>query len=212
MKYLKIDQKSEEWWKLKVGKVSGTRFGMVISGAKNSLIEELVNEELDGCIEVGDYESEDMLFGTENERIAIDEYTKMCGIEFNRGGVIMSDFSLIHMSSPDAINVLRGIVVEVKCTMHGKTQISRFRFGIDSKYKPQVLNYFACSDDVKEVHWISYCPFRPGRPIVVIIVTLDTVFDKGKTVRQIIAEGRLLLKKVERDAKELKEQFTTINF
>ena len=56
MNYQRIEQKSPEWWKLKVGKVSGTRFGQLISNRENSLVEEIVNELLDGCCEHDDYE------------------------------------------------------------------------------------------------------------------------------------------------------------
>ena len=218
MNYQKIEQKSPEWWQLKVGKVSGTRFGQLISTRENSLVEELVNELLDGCCEQDDYESEEMLFGTENEPIAIDLYSQMSGIEFDRGGVILSDYSSYHMASPDGIHVQNGIVVEIKCTMHGNTQIKRFFNGIDSQYKPQVINYFACSDDVKEVHLISYCPFRPERPIVVIVITPDTVIyadkdpKKSKTVRHVVEEGRSKLKALEQDVLSAKKAFETIDF
>lgn len=218
MNYLKIEQESPEWWKLKVGKVSGTRLGQLISNRENSLVEEMVNELLDGCCEQSDYESDDMIFGTENEPVAIDLYEKMTGLTFERGGVIISDYSTMHMASPDGIIVNDGIVCEVKCTQHGKTQIKRFFNGIDSQYKPQVINYFSCSDDVKEVHWISFCPFRPERPIVAIVVTLDTVIyqnkdsRKSKTVRDVVIEGRQLLKELETEVIATKKKFETIEF
>ena len=50
MSYLKIEQHSTEWWQFKVGRVSGTRFGKLISGRDNGLIYEIVNELLDGHI------------------------------------------------------------------------------------------------------------------------------------------------------------------
>ena len=37
MSYLKIEQHSTEWWQFKVGRVSGTRFGKLISGRDNGL-------------------------------------------------------------------------------------------------------------------------------------------------------------------------------
>lgn len=218
MNYQRIEQKSPEWWKLKVGKVSGTRFGQLISNRENSLVEEIVNELLDGCCEYDDYENEEMIFGDENESIAIDLYSQMIGIEFERGGVILSDFSDYHMASPDAINLDKGIVVEVKSTMHGKTQIKRFFNGIDSQYKPQSINYFACSNDVKEVHWISYCPFRPERPIIAIILTRDSIIyadkdpRKSKSIRLVVEEGRTKLKALEQDVICAKKAFETIDF
>lgn len=215
MNYQRIEQKSPEWWLLKVAKISGTRFGQATSSRDNGLIYELVSESLDGFIEQTDFENEDMQFGTENEPVAIDLYEEKSGIIFERGGVILSDYSPIHMASPDGINLEKGIIVEVKCTMHGKTQVSRFANGIDSKYIPQVINYFACSDDVKEVHWVSYCPFRPERVLVVVCVNLDTIFKVGKkdvTVREMVNDGRLAIKNIEQEVKELKEKFITYEF
>lgn len=218
MNYQRIEQKSPEWWKLKVGKVSGTRFGQLISNRENSLVEEIVNELLDGCCDQDDYESEEMTFGNENEPIAIDLYSQMIGVEFERGGVILSDFSDYHMASPDAINLEKGIVVEVKSTMNGKTQIKRFFNGIDSQYKPQAINYFACSDDVKEVHWISYCPFRQERPIIAIVLTRDSIIypekypKKSKSIRLVVEEGRTKLKALEQDIISAKKAFETIDF
>ena len=218
MNYQRIEQKSPEWWQIKVGKVSGTRFGQLISSRENSLPEELVNELLDGCCEQSEYESDDMIFGTENESVAIDAYEQMTGLKFDRGGVILSDFSPLHMASPDGIIVDNGIVCEVKCTQHGKTQIKRYINGIDSAYKPQIINYFANSDDVKEVHWVSFCPYRPERPIVVFIVTLDTIIyphkdpSKSKTVRDVVVDGRELLKDLEQVVKAIKKAFETIEF
>ena len=218
MNYQKIEQLSPEWWKLKVGKISGTRFGQLISSRENSLVERLVNELLDGCCEQSDYVSEEMQFGIDNEPIAIDLYSKMTGIDFDHGGVIISDFSDYHIASPDGIKESLGIIVEVKSTQDGALQIKRFIHGIDTDKKPQVINYFANSDDVKAVHWISFCPFRPERPIVAIIVTLDYVIypnkdpKKSKTVRDVVIEGRQLLKEIEPEIIATKKAFETIEF
>jgi predicted phage-related endonuclease len=218
MNYQKIEQKSAEWWAVKVGKISGTRFGQLISTRDNSLIFELVNEKLDGYIEQDDYQNEDMQFGNENEPIAIDLYEQSTGITFDRGGVILSDFSDIHMASPDAVNVERGIVLEVKSTMHGKNQIKRFVNGIDPEYVSQVVNYFACSDAVKSVHWVSYCPFRKERPLVTYIFTRDSVIKKAtsrtkeQTVNDLVEIGRTELKNIESEIKKVTELFTQIEF
>lgn len=214
MKYLNIEQRSQEWWDLKVGKVSGTRYGQLTSTRSNSLLEEVANETLDGFIEQDDFTTEDIQFGVDNEEPAICEYEARICKKFTRGGVILSDFSPIHMASPDAINEKEGIVVEIKCTSHGKTHLKRFLNGIDSNYLPQVINYFAVSDDVKEVHWVSYCPFRQERPIIAIIFTRDTVIDekKGTTIQHKVNEGRAILPIFEQQVKDLIESFNEVKF
>ena len=67
MKYLKIEQKSPEWWAYKVGRVSGTRTGQLISTRENSLIDEMLDEMLDGFVKPNDFQTDEMLFGIENE-------------------------------------------------------------------------------------------------------------------------------------------------
>jgi hypothetical protein len=215
MNYQKIEQLSPEWWALKVGKISGTRFGQLISTRENSLIDECLNELLDGYIEPDDYENEDLLFGRENEKAAIDLYEQISGITFaERGGVIISDYSSLSIASPDAVNLDLGIVCEAKCTMHGKTQIKRFRKGIESDKLPQIINYFAQSDDVKQVHWISYCPFRTERPLVSYIFTPDTIVDEKKktTIAELVVSGRTKLVEFEQELEKLKNEFITIDF
>ena len=215
MNYQKIEQLSPEWWALKVGKISGTRFGQLISTRENSLIDECLNELLDGYIEPDDYENEDLLYGRENEKAAIDLYEQISGIIFSeRGGVIISDYSSLSIASPDAVNLDSGIVCEAKCTMHGKTQIKRFRKGIESDKLPQIINYFAQSDDVKEVHWISYCPFRSERPLVSYIFTPDTIIDEKKktTIAELVVLGRTKLIDFEQELEKLKNEFITFDF
>jgi hypothetical protein len=221
MNYQRIQQQSKEWWELKVGKVSGTRFGLLISGRENTLVDELANEVLDGQCDFDDFTNEDMLFGQENEPIALQIYSQRSGIALEHGGVILSDFSPIHMASPDAVNCERGIVVEVKCTMHGKTQLNRFRKGIDSNHLGQVINYFAVSDSVNEVHWLSYCPYRPERDLIVIVFKRDTVISSKETkarglevvtIQDVVIQGRTALVGLEKEVNDLVREFKTIQF
>ena len=229
MNYQRIKQLSPEWWEIKAGKISGTRYGQVISGRKNNLVYELINENLSGYIEQDDFITEDMQFGKDNESIALDLYEAKSGIKFIRGGVIFSDYSRIHMASPDGINLELGIVCEIKCTQHGDKQIKRFFEGPEPEYPPQIKNYFAQSNDVKEVHWVSYCPYRPERPLVIHIykrsdisyyekVESETTDEKGKvnkikteTPVTIHAEseiGRALINQLESEINRMTQEFT----
>jgi hypothetical protein len=221
MNYQQIEQKSPEWWALKVGKVSGTRFSQLISTRENSLVYKMANEILDGCVKIDDYESEEMQFGTENEPIALDLYEQRTGVKFERGGVLLSDFSEIHMASPDGTNLERGIIAEVKCTMNGETQIKRFVEGIESDKLGQIVNYFACSNDVKEVHWISYCHFRPERDIVSIVFNRETVVKRKETksrglevetIADLVEKGLKALPELETEINEVIKSFKQLDF
>ena len=216
MSYLKIEQNTPEWWAYKVGKISGTRFGQLISSRENSLIEELADEIMNGYCEISDFEDEDIIFGKENESIAIDLYEEKSGLKFERGGVLQSDVCKMHMASPDAINYEKGIVVEVKCTRHGKTHLKRFYNGIESNYKPQIINYFAVDTKINEVHFISYCPYRIERPLVVQIIKRDTeIYNSSKkkeTVQNVCDNTAFFLSEAETNINDLIEQFKNIEF
>ena len=216
MSYLKIEQNTPEWWAYKVGKISGTRFGQLISSRENSLIEELADEIMNGYCEISDFEDEDIIFGKENESIAIDLYEEKSGLKFERGGVLQSDVCKMHMASPDAINYEKGIVVEVKCTRHGKTHLKRFYNGIESNYKPQIINYFAVDPKINEVHFISYCPYRPERPLVVQIIKRDTeIYNSSKkkeTVQNVCDNTAFFLSEAETNIKDLITNFKQIEF
>jgi hypothetical protein len=177
--YLNIEQNSPEWWAYKVGKISGTRFGQLISGRDNGLIFELANEILDGACEQSDFENDEITFGKENEGIALDLLSQMVSIPFEHGGVMahptLSEFC---MASPDGVDLATGTVAEIKCTMSGATQMRRFIEGVESKYRPQVANYFF--NGAMRVLWASYCPFRPERPLVIHEITPDSVYSESR--------------------------------
>ena len=187
MNILMVEQGSQEWWDAKVGSIGGTRFGNVISTKKNRLISTLVNEKLNGYCEQDDYVNEDMQSGIDNEPIARQLYIEKSGINFRQVGMIKSDYSEIHHASPDGLSDDNSIVLEVKSTSDGSIHMERFWNGVEASYMPQIKNYFAVSDEVKEVHFVSYCPYRPERPLVVIIFKAADFFEETKKARLKVA-------------------------
>lgn len=200
MKIENCEQLSPEWWAIKKGKISGTRFGQVISGRKNRLVYDLLNEQLSEYLFPDDYVSDEMQFGIDNEPVALEMYEKMTGIHVNRIGAILSETSAIHMASPDGISDDHTIIQEVKCTQDGAIHIQRFFEGPESSYLPQIKNYFAVDDQVKEVHWISYCPERPERPLIVIKF-------KREDFNGEIEKGRAAISNIEAELSSLQTQF-----
>lgn len=210
MKINNCEQRSEEWFRLRAGSIGGTGFGQVISDRKNRLVYDLLDEQLNGMARMDDFISDDMQFGIDNEPIARQLYSEESGIEFTEIGLILSDHSGIHHASPDGINLERGIVLEIKCTQTGAVHLQRYFEGVESSYMPQIINYFAVSDEVKEVHWVSYCPNRPERPIVKHIFTRGSMVKHGKTMQTIafvVADARQEIKVIESKLTELRNQF-----
>jgi len=188
---MKIDyceQRSETWYRLRAGSIGGNRLGSATSGRKNRLAYDLLNEQLNGIAQMDDYINDDMMFGIENEPIARDKYSGQCGIKFAECGLIQSEQSAIHHASPDGINLERGIVLEIKCTANGAIHLQRFFEGVEPAHIPQIVNYFAVSDEIKEVHWVSYCPERTERPLIVFLFDRDTYTDSIRIAREKITE------------------------
>jgi predicted phage-related endonuclease len=201
MKILTMQQRSPEWHAARVGSIGGTGFGQVISGKKNRLIYNLINERLNGYATQDDYVSEDMQFGIDNEPIARELYSQKTGIEFREVGLIKSDYSDIHHASPDGISPDNSIVLECKCTDDGAIQLQRFFEGVETSHMPQIINYFAVSDEVKEVHWISYCPYREERPLVIYTF-------KAEFYQDDIAKARTKIKAIEAEIEKKIQEFT----
>lgn len=195
-----MQQRSPEWYDARKGKIGGTRFGQVISGKKNRLIYELLDEDMSEFLFPDDFVSDEMQFGIDNEPIARDMYIRQTGINFREVGLIQSDFSSIHIASPDGLSDDNTKVLEIKCTMDGSIHLQRFFEGVENSYMPQIKNYFAVSDEVKEVHWVSYCPDRPERPIIVYIFTREHFSD--------IEKGRDIISQIEAKLSLLKQEWT----
>jgi hypothetical protein len=203
MKISRVDQRSQEWFELKRGRIGGTRFSQVLSNVKNRLIYELLSERIDGLMEEEEeYDSFEMQFGRDNEDMVLEMYTTKTGIKTEKVGAIFSDYVDIHMASPDAVNIELGIVQEVKCTLKPSIQRQRMYEGIDPKHIGQVISYFALSNEIKEVHWISYCPYAKGCELIVHVVKLDTMMKDG-TVLTISEKARTKLLSIERQIKEM---------
>jgi hypothetical protein len=171
-----FEQGSHEWWQAKKGRIGGTRFGQVISNRKNRLVYELANEILTPVYWPDDYVNEEMQFGIDNEPVAIALYEEAIGMKFTKPGLFLPEYpeqAAIHCASPDGWNTEHGIVVEVKSTQNGAIHLQRFAEGVESSYMPQIRNYFAISDDVKQVHWLSFCPDRPEMPTWLQIFTRE---------------------------------------
>lgn len=201
MKIEYCEQQSPEWYALKKGRIGGTRFSQVISGKKNRLIYDLLDEQLSDFLFPDDYISDEMQFGIDNEEIACNLYADMAGLELIKVGAIMSDFSSIHLASPDRITPDFDIIIEAKCTRDGGLHIQRFFDGPESSYMPQIKNGFAVSNRVRQVHWVSYCPSRPERPIVAWVFTRDMCEPD-------VTKGREQIKVIESKLIELKQKFT----
>ena len=161
---------------------------VVLSNRKNRLVYQLMNEMLNNRYDYDEYINDDIQYGIDNEMVALELYEEQQGISIHQVGAIISESSKIHIASPDALSDCCEIVQEVKCTMDGSIHIQRIFEGIDSKYLPQCINYFVVCPDVKRVDFISYCGFRPERPLHVIKLERSVFTKEIETGRRKLSE------------------------
>jgi putative phage-type endonuclease len=154
MKIIKCEQGTEEWLKMRLGKVTGTRLKSVMGtkAARETLIYELVAEQLSG---VGEsvYVNDAMRWGTDHEDEAIELYGK----KVKKVGFCISDEFPFLGLSPDALRGKTG-AVEVKCPST-KVAIKYMSMKtVPKEYLWQVVNYYLVCETLKTLDFVVYDP------------------------------------------------------
>ena len=201
MKIFNFPQGSPEWHELKRGNIGGTRFGAVISGKKNQLVYELLNERLSPWMEPVDLSfSEDVQFGIDNEPVP-ELYSKQTGYPI--WGSRSDNIWLLRHSPPQPGRHYSGQVNSAWNKIYQERPQTPWSGSLRAWIKNTYHSYnaFAVSDEVKEVHWISFCPDRFERPIVAFIL-------KREMFKVQIESGRTNIKRLEADINKMESEFT----
>ena len=208
-----IEQRTDEWFQQRLGKVTASRISDVIAKTKtgvstsrqNYLIQ-LVSERLTG--KKGDsFVNQAMLDGIERESAARELYMQTRGVSVTEVGFF--DHPTIAMSgaSPDgAVNAEEdgkyAGLIEIKCpieTTHTNTLMSK---SVPSKYIPQIQwQMSSVSPNVKWCDFISYNPnFPDTMQLFVVRVERDNDY-----IAELEAEVIKFLDEVEQTIIKLKE-------
>ena len=166
-----IEQRTDEWFQQRLGKVTASRISDVIAKTKTGVstsrqnyLVQLVSERLTG--KKGDsFVNQAMLDGIERESAARELYMRTRGVSVTEVGFF--DHPTIAMSgaSPDgAVNAEEegkyiGLI-EIKCpieTTHTNTLMSK---SVPSKYIPQMQWQLACTN----ARWVDFVSYNPNFP------------------------------------------------
>jgi putative phage-type endonuclease len=208
-----IEQRTEEWFQQRLGKVTASRISDVIAKTKTGVstsrqnyLVQLVSERLTG--KKGDsFVNQAMLDGIEREGAARELYERTRGVSVTEVGFF--DHPTIAMSgaSPDgAVNAEEDGkyvgLIEIKCpieTTHTNTLMSK---EVPSKYKSQIQWQMASvSPNVKWVDFISYNPnFPDTMQLFIARVDRDDTY-----IGELEAEVIKFLEEVEQTILKLKE-------
>jgi len=208
-----IEQRTDEWFQQRLGKVTASRISDVIAKTKTGVstsrqnyLVQLVSERITG--KKGDsFVNQAMLDGIERESAARELYMQTRGVSVTEVGFF--DHPTIAMSgaSPDgAVNAEEdgkyAGLIEIKCpieTTHTNTLMSK---SVPSKYLPQIQWQMASvSPNVKWCDFISYNPnFPDTMQLFVARVERDNAY-----IAELETEVVKFLEEVEQTIIKLKE-------
>lgn len=168
-----IEQGSDEWLSLRMGKITGTRLKSVLMKKDDPvLIYEILSEMFNPVIEDG-YVSADMQRGKDLEPIARAAYEEYSGHRIEQVGFVLHDKYEYSGYSPDGlIKIVRDYKksIEMKCPAT-KTHIKYIvDGGIPKEYDSQILSAFFNAETISDVVFISFDDRLAQRPLHIVEV------------------------------------------
>lgn len=166
-----VQQGTQEWRKLRLGRVTGTRLKQVMGVASKSLVFEMIAEKYEDAIA---YTSDEMNVGTLREGWAIADYEKATGQIVSECGFVTEgeDLGL----SPDGL-VGEKKALEIKSPALKKHLEYLLSDKLPAEYKWQVVHYFIVMPHLETVDFVTYNPNFEPKQIHIIPVNRADVAD-----------------------------------
>jgi len=165
-KYLNIEQGSESWLRIRLGKVTASRVADVmaktktgVSASRGNYLIELALQRVTGVIEAS-YTNDAMQWGKDNEQTARTAFEVAHNVFVDQVAFVdhptIKDFGC----SPDGI--IGDSLLELKCPYQSAVHWSYFKDGCPSKYYTQIQAQMSCTG-AKSVWFVSFDPRMPPR-------------------------------------------------
>jgi len=165
-KYLNIEQGSESWLRIRLGKVTASRVADVlaktktgVSASRGNYLIELALQRVTGVIEPS-YTNDAMQWGKDNEQTARTAFEVAHNVFVDQVAFVdhptIKDFGC----SPDG--VIGDSLLELKCPYQSAVHWSYFKDGCPSKYYTQIQAQMSCTG-AKSVWFVSFDPRMPPR-------------------------------------------------
>jgi len=174
-----IEQGSEAWFRIKHGKIGGTRAkGLYVDSETLTL--DILSERVEAFDEDDEdnYASEAMMYGIDLEPQARYELGKYLRIHFEEVGWVQSDMPILGVSS-DGLTKDDTIGCELKCPQRKKHVLNCLDPGVPKDYIHQCIHNFTCNDKLKTFYFASYRPQNNLVPLSVRKLTRDSIVDVG---------------------------------
>jgi putative phage-type endonuclease len=207
-----IEQRTEEWFQQRLGKVTASRISDVIAKTKTGVstsrqnyLVQLVSERLTG--KKGDsYVNQAMLDGIEREGAARALYMLNNDVSVIEVGFFDHPVIANSGASPDGAvessesGKYAGLI-EIKCpieTTHTNTLMNK---SVPSKYIPQIQWQMACTN----AKWVDFVSYNPNFPVELQLF-VSRVERNDELIKELEAEVIKFLDEVDQTIIKLKEQ------
>lgn len=162
-----MEQRSEEWFEARRGKVTASRIGDILKTIKNgnwaasrrNYAAQLVTERLTGRVEENFYGNESMDWGKDQEPFALEEYKKRTGHQVEAIGFVDHPTIAMAGASPDGLVNDDGLL-EIKCLIPANHQEILLTGEVKENYVLQMQWQMACTGR----KWCDFASYDPRLP------------------------------------------------
>jgi hypothetical protein len=202
-----IEQHSEEWHEVRYGKIGGTLSkGLFVKS--DTLLEDVLSELCEEFDLQENYQSYDMVRGSELEPEARKALSAYLGIELLEVGWLQCEENEYLGISPDGISEDETISAEIKCFAK-KKHLSTIRANdIPNDNIHQCLHYFTINPKLQKHYFCSYRPENIYKPIFVKELTRESLINLGTKAKPIIKTVNEWVEIAKKEGELLKEQIT----
>lgn len=205
MKYFDVEQGSDEWLELRLGKATASRFADILAtigkgeaAARRNYRAALVVERLMGTI--GDrYANQFMDYGHETEPLARLTYSLKTGLEVKEAGFFQHD-ELEAGASPDGLVVGHPGGIEIKCRQIGNHILALKNDEMPLEYMAQVQGNMWLT----ECEWWDFVSFAPELPENAQIF-IQRIYRDDSYITRLKNQVKLFLDEVDQEEHDIKQ-------
>lgn len=201
-----MEQRTQEWFDARLGKVTASRVADVIAKTKTGVstsrqnyLTQLVTERLTGKKADNGYINKAMEDGIDREDAARSLYELKYG-KVKEVGFIDHPTVAMSGASPDGMIASDGGVLEIKCPIETTHTTTLMTNKVPSKYIPQIQWQMAVTG-ARFAHFVSYNPNFPD-DMALFVKQLDR---DDEYIKMLVDEILIFLKEVDETILKLKE-------
>lgn len=207
--YYNIVQGTDEWHKIRYGKIGGTLAKGLFAKTDNLLDEILTARSEDFEPDYDSFISFDMQRGIELEPIALEKLSEYTGSKFNTVGWLQCEENELLGISPDGISECFKIMAEIKCPASKKhlQTIKANEIPLDNIH--QCIHAFTVNPFLEKLYFCSFRPENKFKGLFVKELNKDSLVNIGTEAKPNKISVSKAVKTAKENAKILLENINT---